>query len=195
MDQPGSTGAPAAPGIGHAIVLITGIQAAGKSTIAQQLAQRLPRSVHVRGDVFRRMVIRGRAEMTPDPTPEALTQLRLRHQLTADVSHAYFDAGFTVVAQDVILGDYLPEMVRMIRRRPLLVMVLAPRPDVAAARDAARAKHAYGTWSADQLDGILQNHTPRLGLWLDTSAQTPDQTVDEILARGWTDARICEPVT
>ena len=43
-----------APGIGHAVVLITGIQAAGKSTVAQELAERLPRSVHVRGDVFRR---------------------------------------------------------------------------------------------------------------------------------------------
>lgn len=45
----------------RAIVLITGIQAAGKSTIAQALAERLPRSVHVRGDLFRRMVVNGRA--------------------------------------------------------------------------------------------------------------------------------------
>jgi hypothetical protein len=33
----------------QAIILVTGIQAAGKSTIAQMLAERLPRSVHVRG--------------------------------------------------------------------------------------------------------------------------------------------------
>jgi adenylylsulfate kinase-like enzyme len=39
------------PGLGHAIVMITGVQAAGKSTVAQALAERLPRSVHVRGDV------------------------------------------------------------------------------------------------------------------------------------------------
>jgi len=68
-----------------AVILITGIQAAGKSTVAQLLAERLPRSVHVRGDVFRRMVINGRAEMTPGPTDEAVRQLRLRHQLTAMV--------------------------------------------------------------------------------------------------------------
>jgi uridine kinase len=36
----------------RAIILITGVQAAGKSTVAQSLAERLPRSVHVRGDVF-----------------------------------------------------------------------------------------------------------------------------------------------
>ena len=40
----------------------------------------------------------------------------------------------------------------------------------------------------------LRNDTPHLGLWLDTSAQTPDQTVDEILARGWAEARIPESV-
>jgi cytidylate kinase len=58
----------------QAIVLITGIQAAGKSTVAQLLAERLPRSVHVRGDLFRRMVINGRADMTPSPTEEAQRQ-------------------------------------------------------------------------------------------------------------------------
>ncbi|MFD0854673.1 AAA family ATPase, partial [Actinomadura adrarensis] len=55
----------------QAVVLITGIQAAGKSTVAQSLAERLSRSVHVRGDVFRRMVVGGRADMSPDPPPEA----------------------------------------------------------------------------------------------------------------------------
>lgn len=84
-------------GIGHAIVLITGIQAAGKSTISQALAERLPRSVHVRGDVFRRMVVGGRAEMTPGPSNEALQQLRLRYRLAAQVSDTYFEAGFTVI--------------------------------------------------------------------------------------------------
>lgn len=38
------------------IVLITEIMAAGKSTVAELLARRLPRSVHLRGDLFRRMV-------------------------------------------------------------------------------------------------------------------------------------------
>lgn len=34
------------------IILITGIQAAGKSTVAQLLAQRFERGVHVEGDVL-----------------------------------------------------------------------------------------------------------------------------------------------
>jgi predicted kinase len=91
-----------------AIILLTGIQAVGKSTVAQLLAEQLPRSVHVRGDLFRRMIVNGRADMVPDPPAEAIAQLRLRHRLTAATCDAYFRDGFTVVAQDVILGEQWP---------------------------------------------------------------------------------------
>jgi chloramphenicol 3-O-phosphotransferase len=174
----------------QAIILITGIQAAGKSTIAQMLAERLPRSVHVRGDLFRRMVISGRADMTPEPSKEAIRQLRLRYRLTAATCDEYFREGFTVIAQDVILGEDLTEMVERIQQRPLLVVVLAPRPEAIAAREAARGKSAYNQWTIDLLDNSLQNETPRIGLWLDTSDQTPDDTVDEILTRAWTEANV-----
>lgn len=174
----------------QAVVLITGIQAAGKSTVAQALAERLPRSVHVRGDVFRRMVVNGRADMTPAPSAEAVRQLRLRHRLAAAACDEYFAEGFSVVLQDVILGEHLTEVVGLIRRRPLLVVVLAPRPEAVVARSAARAKEAYGAWTVDGLDQGLREGTPRLGLWLDTSDQSPAETVDEILRRAWTEGRI-----
>jgi len=176
--------------VNRAVVLLTGIQAAGKSTVAQELASRLPRSVHVRGDVFRRMVVGGRAEMSPAPSDEALRQLRLRYRLAAQVSDAYFESGFTVVTQDVILGEHLPELVGLIRSRPLLVVVLAPSPAAVEAREAGRGKNAYGTFAVAELDQGLRDGTPRIGLWLDTSAQTPAETVDEILARAWTEAMV-----
>jgi len=174
----------------RAVLLITGIQAAGKSTVAQLVAEQLPKSVHLRGDLFRRMVVRGRADMTPDPSPEALRQLRLRHRLTAEVADRYFDAGFTVVAQDILLGSHLTEMVEAIRSRPLLVVVLVPEPDAVAAREAGRAKNAYGEYSVADLDGGLRRDTPRVGLWLDSTLQTPGQTAEEILRRAWTEATV-----
>lgn len=82
-----------------AVFLITGISAAGKSSVAQELAERLPRSVHVRGDLFRRMIVNGRADMTPDLDTEAVSQLRLRHDLTAATADRYAAAGFTAVVQ------------------------------------------------------------------------------------------------
>lgn len=174
----------------QAVVLVTGIQAAGKSTVAQLLAERLPRSVHVRGDLFRRMVVSGRADMTPEPSEEAVRQLRMRYRLTAATCDAYFQEGFTVVAQDVILGKYLGEMVELITQRPLVVVVLAPRAAAVAARESVRAKDSYDTWTVEMLDEALRNDTPRLGLWLDTSEQTAEQTVEEILNRAWAEGRV-----
>ncbi|MGP4017393.1 AAA family ATPase [Saccharopolyspora sp. 5N708] len=175
-------------GHNRAILLITGVQAAGKSTIAQGVAERLPRSVHLRGDVFRRMVVGGREEMSAAPTEEALRQLRLRYRLTAQTADAYFAEGFTVIAQDVVLGEHLTELTGHIRSRPLLVVVLAPAPEAIAAREAGRGKTAYDEWAIAELDEVLRKETPRLGLWLDTSEQTPEQTVDEILRRAWPEA-------
>jgi chloramphenicol 3-O-phosphotransferase len=172
----------------QAIVLITGIQAAGKSTVAQLLAERLPRSVHVRGDMFRRMIVNGRADMSPQPSGEAWRQLRMRYRITAAVCDEYFQEGFTVVAQDVILGKELPDLVKMIKHRPLLVVVLAPRPEAVVAREQGRSKDTYDEWTVKMLDDGLRNDTPRLGLWLDTSDQTPEETVQEILSRAWHDA-------
>jgi cytidylate kinase len=167
------------------VVLVTGVSAAGKSTVADLLARRFERGVHVRGDVFRRMVVAGREEMSAAPSDEAWRQLRLRYRLGAQAADAYHEAGFAVVVQDVVIGAVLADYVAAIRSRPLVVVVLAPRPDVVAAREAARAKVAYreGAAGAAALDRALRGETPRIGLWLDTSDQRPDQTVDAIVER------------
>jgi chloramphenicol 3-O-phosphotransferase len=122
--------------------------------------------------------------MTPDAGPEAARQLRLRHLLTARTCDTYADAGFTVVAQDIVLGDELSEMVATIRTRPLHVVVLAPRPEAVAAREAKRSKQAYGPWTVAALDHALRAETPRIGLWLDSSELSVGETVEEILRRG-----------
>ncbi|AUX25551.1 phosphotransferase [Sorangium cellulosum] len=166
------------------ILLITGLMAAGKSTVAQRLAERLPRSVHLRGDVFRRMIVGGQAEMGFELSEEAERQLRLRYRIAAAAADLYFQAGFTVVHQDIVLGPGLAEVVRYYADRPLHVVVLCPRPAVVAAREAGRAKRGYQDTSAVlDFDRVLRAETPRLGLWLDTSELTVAETVDEILGR------------
>jgi len=179
------------------VFLVTGIQAAGKSTVAQALAERFERSVHVRGDLFRRMVVNGRAEMGPvNPSAEAIRQLRLRYALAASVADRYADAGFTVILQDIVLGEHLADMVAAIHTRPLHVVVLAPRADVVCRRDearqAARGKVAYkaGGEGVAELDAHLRQETPRIGLWLDTSEQTVNETVEEIVTRAAAEATV-----
>ena len=58
--------------------------------------------------------------------------------------------------------------------------------------EAAREKVAYrdGHHTVDQLCGVLRHETPRVGLWLDTSKQTPEETVEEIVRRGLTEGRM-----
>lgn len=168
------------------IVLITGISASGKSAVAELLAQRFDRGVHVKGDVFRRMVVAGRHEMTAAPTEEAWRQLRLRYRLGAQTANAYHEAGFSVVVQDVVLGEVLTEYVAQLHGRPLVVVVLTPRSDVVAEREAQRSKVAYrGSFdSIEALDRSLRNETPRLGMWLDSSDLTPSEAVDAIIQDG-----------
>jgi predicted kinase len=169
------------------VILLTGVMAAGKSTIAQRLAERLPMSVHLRGDVFRRMIVTGRAEMEKGFSERALEQLRLRYYLAAAASDLYCAAGFTVIYQDVIIGPILREVVENFQRQnagqPLYVVVLCPAPEVIAAREAAREKQGYTTWTPDDLDHELRSNTPHLGLRLDTSALSIEETIETILAR------------
>ncbi|MFR9778814.1 hypothetical protein ACL02O_22540 [Micromonospora sp. MS34] len=68
--------------------------------------------------------------------------------------------------------------------------MLAPRADVLAARERRRPKQGYGGWPVADLDAEFRADPPRIRLWLDSSAQTPAETVDEILTRTWTEGRI-----
>ena len=162
------------------IWLVTGISAAGKSTVSQLLAERFERSVHVKGDVFRRMVVSGRDDDFTVPSEEAIDQLRLRYRLGASTADTYATAGFDVVVQDVILGHHLQTYVDAIRTRPLHVVVLTPSPAVVAEREAGRSKRAYGAgYTPHDMHAALAD-TPRIGLWLDTSEQTPAETAQKI---------------
>jgi predicted kinase len=163
------------------VLVITGVMASGKSTVAQLLAERLPRAVHVRGDVFRRMLVSGRRELVPQGDEEAVEQLRLRYRVSASTADLYAAAGWTAVVQDVVLGENLAPYLDAIRSRPLYLVVLAPSQEAVAAREAARAKRGYGSWTVGGLDHVLRDETPRLGLWIDTSDQTAAETVDAIL--------------
>ena len=176
----------------HGVLLITGISAAGKSTVAEIVAGRLPRAVHLRGDVFRRMMVSGRLDMAPDVGPEALEQLWLRHKISAMVADEYASAGFTVVLQDVVIGQYLQRMIEVIETRPLAVAVLSPAPSTIASREDGRTKTAYraGSFDVEQLDRIFREETARVGVWIDSSDQTPEETADEVLARAWSEGLV-----
>ena len=178
-----------------AVWLVIGLQAAGKSTVAQGLAEaHHPRSVHVRGAQLFRWAVHGWVHPTEGDEAEARRLLELRYRLSARIADEYAAAGFTTVVQDNVYGDDVAAWLDSVAARPRHLVVLRPRLDVVVARDAARraatGKVAYrpGGPTIEGLDRAI-GLVPRIGLWLDTSDLTAEQTVTEVLARA-AEARI-----
>lgn len=86
--------------------------------------------------------------------------------------------------EDVAAGALLDEYRTMIRSRPCHVIVLLPSVEAITAREAGRDEKGYtGGWTAERHYAEFVSTTPPVGLWLDNTGQTAEQTVDEILAR------------
>lgn len=165
------------------VFVITGVQASGKSTVAGLPARRFPRGMHVAGDAIRAMVVSGKADMSPAPSPEAARQLLLRYQASIAVARIYHEARFDVVIEDVIIGEMPDAFLRLLPWADVHLVVLDPAPEEIARRERERAKNAYHKgWTVDALHRILHTETPRHGLWLDTSRLSPEETVDAILS-------------
>lgn len=170
------------------IWLVTGVQAAGKSTVADLLARHFDRAVHVRGGQFYRSAVHGWVHAGDARADEARRLLDLRYRLSALVADEYCAAGFCTVVQDNIYGSDVSRWLGSVSARPRHLVVL--RPSVSAVwqrerqRHAATGKIAYrpGGFTVEDLDDELAE-TPRIGLWLDTSALTAEETVAEILRR------------
>jgi chloramphenicol 3-O-phosphotransferase len=176
--------------VSAAVWLITGAQASGKSTVAELLVQRFEKGVHVRGGQFSRWAARGWVHFDGDDRLEARRLLELRYRLSALVADEYAAAGFTAVVQDNIYGVDVVDWLDRIRSRPLHLVVLRPSVEVVHQRHEQRrnalGKVAYRAGYTPELNDRDLATTPReLGLWLDTSGQSADETVDEIVSRSY----------
>jgi predicted kinase len=168
------------------LIVVTGIMASGKSTIARLLAQRFVRGVHVEADVLQHMIVSGGrwASEPGEPDAETAQQLQLRLKNMCLLGQSFVEAGFTVALDDIILGERWQQLQEALHSVPFTLVVLAPQVDVVIQqRDRQRSKVPQGETWVRYLDQVLRNTTTMAsrGIWLDTSQQTPEETVDQIL--------------
>lgn len=172
------------------IYIITGIMASGKSTIAEMLAEKFDKSVHVRGDIFRKMIVNGNINMTPSYSKDAVEQLILRYKMAAKVAEMYYESGFSVVLQDTYLGKEVTTFLNEFASKPVYYITLNPSVDSIVTRENERKKTGYTSWGIEPLHNVLINENPRIGLWIDSSKMTPKETLVEIMERLSDEARI-----
>lgn len=148
--------------------------------MARLLAARYPRSAHLEGDVVDHdLIVNGFVPPQGPPPEEANAQLLLRRRNICLLADSFAADGFVPVIDDVVISPgVLDTYLSLLVTRPFALVVLAPDVATVQRRDAGRHKQVFDIWG--HLDAELRTHMPRVGLWLDTTALTPEETVDRI---------------
>lgn len=164
------------------LFVITGAPASGKSTVGQELADALTKSIFVDGAVMADMVAAGRMPMTAEPTIGALEQLFTRYAGALTLADVYRANGFDTVIADDMVGDYLEDFLDLADTGPLHLIVLHPSIDALHERELARGTNAYSNGSAaENVWNEVEFNTKRVGLWIDNSTLTPTQVAVRVL--------------
>jgi chloramphenicol 3-O-phosphotransferase len=169
-------------------LIITGTPAAGKTTVSRLVAERLPRSARIDGDVMAFMMVNGWASPLDadgnwNPGPEAKSQLRLRMINACSVADNFAAAGFTPVIDAVVeTREELDFIAGRLVTRPLMLVVLSPPLEVAQHRNATRDPETRVGYDFSHTARNMRRELGELGWWLDSGEQTAEETADLIVA-------------
>ncbi|MEI7718678.1 MAG: AAA family ATPase [archaeon] len=161
------------------IVILTGPPGAGKSTINEILANRVPNSALVSCDTLRHMIKNGYADRKSN---EWENQLLLGLKNTVLLSKSFYDNGFNVFLDDIIcskegVDDYLSAL----KGYNLKIFVLLPNKEVVAKRDLERGEFAMKERALELHKKFEEfSKTEKRVVVIDSSNQTPEETAQII---------------
>jgi predicted kinase len=165
-------------------VVVTGMPAAGKTTVTALAAGLMPRAAAVGGDDVNAMIRSGYVWFMGRPTDEALRQDELCNRNLCSLANNFVDFGFTVL-MDTVLADRseLDFFIALMSPRPVRLVVLDPGIDVCKDRNAGRDPQTRFDFDGyERMQDDLRRELGDLGWWLDASAMTADQTAELMVA-------------
>ncbi len=164
-------------------VIVSGMPAAGKSTVTRLAARLLPRAAQVKADTVLEMVLRGRVWFGGEPKDEAVRQEELCNRNLCALAGNFVDFGFTVFMDQIVTDRAeLAFLVDLLAPRPVMLVTLAPGVEVCQQRNATR--QADESWEFDgyhRLDADMRREFDGVGWWFDTSALAPEETAERIV--------------
>ena len=161
--------------------LINGIPGSGKTSTARALAARLPRAAHIEGDRLQDCIISGSVPPGGLPHEEEERQIHLNVCNQCLLANSFTREDITPVIDYVIINpDRVEEYRKQLPGLVLNLVILAPGIPTALERDIRRPEKTVAQmWS--HLDEIMRRELNGVGLWLDNSTLTIEETVDYIL--------------
>jgi predicted kinase len=166
-------------------VIVSGMPGAGKSTVVSRAGRMLPKAAQVGGDDVNRMIRSGYVQFMGKPADEALRQDELCNRNMCALANNFVDFGFTVLL-DTVLADRaeLDFFLALLSPRPVRLVVLAPGIDVCRHRNATRnPDDRFDFDGYDRLEAEMKRELGDVGWWFDTSALTPDETAERVVAQ------------